>query len=141
MLLALACPERPEKVPVVLLVEDHRDTRAMYSEFLRGTFEVLEASDGEQALTLLRTRVPDLIVTDLSLPGMDGFQLIVRVRQEPSLRDLPVISLSGFGGHVYDERARLAGCDRTLQKPCLPDALAQAVTDLLRERSTRSRRR
>ena len=70
---------------------------------------------------------------------MDGFQLIQRIRQEPSLRDLPVISLSGFGGHGHDERARQAGCDRIRQKPCLPDALAQAVTDLLRERGARSR--
>lgn len=140
MLLALAFPERPDKIPVVLLVEDHRDTRAMYSEFLRGAFEVLEAADGEQALAVLRTRVPDLVVTDLSLPVLDGFQLILRIRQEPSLRDLPVISLSGFGGHAHDERARQAGCDRILQKPCLPDALAEAVSDLLRERTGRSRR-
>lgn len=126
-------------MPVILLVEDHRDTRAMYCEFLRGAFEVVEAADGEQALASLRTCVPDLVVTDLSLPIMDGFQLIQRIRQEPSLRDLPVISLSGFGGHGHDERARQAGCDRILQKPCLPDALAQAVTDLLRERGARSR--
>lgn len=139
MLLALAFPPRPEQVPVVLLVEDHGDTRVMYAEFLRTGFEILEAGDGHQALAQMQARVPDLVVTDLSLPGLDGFELITAMRKDERLRDVPVICLSGYGGHAHEQRAREAGCDRLLQKPCLPDLLAQTMTDVLRERSERGR--
>lgn len=113
----------------VLLVEDHVDTRQMYAEFLGIEFEVLAAADGVQALSMMRAHAPDLIVTDLSLPGMDGFELIARVRNDPSLRSIPIICLSGYGGTEHEERARAAGCDRILQKPCMPDELAAIVSD------------
>jgi two-component system cell cycle response regulator DivK len=113
----------------VLLVEDHVDTRQMYAEFLGIEFEVLTAADGVQALSMMRTHAPDLMVTDLSLPGMDGFELIARVRDDPSLRSIPIICLSGYGGTEHEERARAAGCDRILQKPCMPDELAAIVSD------------
>jgi CheY-like chemotaxis protein len=113
----------------VLLVEDHVDTRQMYAEFLGIEFEVLTAADGVQALSMMRTHAPDLMVTDLSLPGMNGFELIARVRDDPSLRSIPIICLSGYGGTEHEERARAAGCDRILQKPCMPDELAAIVSD------------
>ncbi len=113
----------------VLLVEDHADTRQMYAEFLGIEFEVLTAADGEGALSMMRAGVPDLIVTDLSLPGMDGFELIARIRSDASLRSIPIICLSGYGGHEHEQRARAAGCDRILQKPCMPDELAGIVSD------------
>jgi CheY-like chemotaxis protein len=119
---------------LILLVEDHADTRAMYAEFLRPAFEVGEVGDAEHALTLMETRVPDLVITDLSLPGLDGFELIRRMRQDEALRNVPVICLSGFGGSAHEERAREAGCDRILQKPCLPDQLAREAGELLEER-------
>jgi CheY-like chemotaxis protein len=125
-------------MPLILLVEDHRDTRAMYAEFLGATFEIEEAADAERALALMQSRVPDLVITDLSLPGLDGFELIGRMRTDPALRQVPVICLSGFGGHAHEQRAREAGCDRILQKPCLPDALADEASQLLRARSERS---
>jgi CheY-like chemotaxis protein len=122
-------------MPLILLVEDHADTRVMYAEFLRPTFDVAEAADAERALALMQTRVPDLVITDLSLPGLDGFELIGRMRSQPALQHVPVICLSGFGGHAHEQRAREAGCDRILQKPFLPDALADEATELLRERT------
>jgi CheY-like chemotaxis protein len=121
-------------MPVVLLVEDHADTRLMYAEFLGEQFEVLEAGDGEEALAVLGARIPDLVITDLSLPGVDGFELMSRMRQDARLASIPVICLSGYGGHSHERRAREAGCDRLIQKPCLPDALAEAAADLLRTR-------
>jgi two-component system, cell cycle response regulator DivK len=113
----------------VLLVEDHADTRQMYAEFLGTEFEVLTAADGVEALKMMSAHAPDLLVTDLSLPGMDGFELVERVRSEPSLRSIPIICLSGYGGTEHEERARAAGCDRILQKPCMPDELAAIVSD------------
>jgi CheY-like chemotaxis protein len=118
---------------LVLLVEDHADTRQIYAEFLGETFEVLQAADGEQALDVVQHRVPALVITDLTLPGIDGFELIRRLRDSPSTRQIPAICLSGHGGRAHEARARAVGCDRILEKPCLPKALAEAAHALLRE--------
>ena len=130
---ALAFPPRPGRIPVLLLVEDHRDTRQMYVAYLSSSFDVMEAADAEQALQLVQQRRPDLIITDLSLPGIDGFEFIIRIRNDAAIAHVPVISLSGYGGEAHEQRARQAGCDRILQKPCLPDALGQAALELLRK--------
>lgn len=121
----------------VLLVEDHLDTRQMYAEFLGIDFDVMTAADGEDALSMMRLHPPDVLVTDLSLPRMDGFELIARVRADPALRAIPVICLSGYGGHEYEERALAAGCDRILQKPCMPDALAEVVSETIQDAANR----
>jgi CheY-like chemotaxis protein len=121
----------------VLLVEDHLDTRQMYAEFLGIDFDVMTASDGEDALSMMRLHPPDVLVTDLSLPRMDGFELIARVRADPVLRAIPVICLSGYGGHEHEERALAAGCDRILQKPCMPDALAEVVFETIQDVANR----
>jgi CheY-like chemotaxis protein len=137
LLFALATP-LSSKGPLVLLVEDHTDTRQMYAEFLRATFDIVEAADGRQALELARARPPAVVVTDLSLPGMDGFELIAHIRVDPAMRRVPVVCLSGFGGESHEERARAAGCDRILQKPCLPDRLADAIGEVLTGNARRS---
>jgi DNA-binding response OmpR family regulator len=121
-------------VPLVLLVEDHSDTRLMYAEFLSDDFQVIQAANGEEALAAMRARPPDLVITDLSLPGVDGFELMRRMRREAALATVPVICLSGYG-HTHERRAREAGCDRLLHKPCLPDALLAAAIDVLRQRN------
>jgi CheY-like chemotaxis protein len=111
----------------VLLVEDHVDSRQMYAEFLRLQFNVVEADDGVRALQLMQKNRPDIVVTDLALPRMDGFELMQRIRADERLRDVPIIALSGFSGVEYEVRAREAGSNLVLQKPCLPDELARAV--------------
>lgn len=130
--MSAAPAEHADARPVVLLVEDHVDTRQMYATFLEGAFQVIEAGDGHEAIAIMKTRRPDLLITDLSLPRVDGFELIAIARRDPRLRDVPVICLSGYGGHAHEARAREAGCDRVLQKPCMPDALADAATALLK---------
>jgi CheY-like chemotaxis protein len=128
----------PGRRPLVLLVEDHDDTRQMYAEYLAETLTVAQAADGRVALDMLHRQPPDLLITDLSLPGLDGFELIARVRHDTMLSGLPIICLSGYGGHAHDERAREAGCNRILQKPCMPDALAAAAHALLNDEPGRS---
>lgn len=122
----------PHPQPLLLIVEDHVDTRQMYAEFFHDQFDVLQAGDGAQALDVMRGRRPDIVITDLSLPGFDGFELAARMRRDPELAGIPIICLSGYGGYAHERRAREAGCDRILQKPCMPEELAQAATDLLR---------
>jgi CheY-like chemotaxis protein len=121
----------------VLLVEDHADTRQMYAEFLGVSFEVMTAADGEDALRMMAGHAPDVIVTDLSLPGMDGFELISRIRSDSALQSVPIICLSGYGGHEHEQRARAAGCDRILQKPCMPDELAAIVSEQIANAANR----
>lgn len=122
----------------VLLVEDHEDTRQMYAEFLGMSFDVLSAPDGEKGLALMREQRVDIVITDLSLPGMDGFELVAAIRSDPALRAVPIVCLSGYGGLAHEQRARAAGCDRILQKPCMPDALAEVAAELIREAAERS---
>jgi CheY-like chemotaxis protein len=125
---------QPSSPATVLLVEDHVDSRLMYAEFLRMHFTVLEAGDGRSALDQIRHTRPDVIVTDLALPGMDGFELVTRIRADPGLAGVTVIALSGYTTAEHEARAREAGCDLILQKPCLPDDLARAVVEASRSR-------
>ncbi len=130
---ALSVAPHRKGPPLVLLVEDHPDTRQMYAQFLSTRFEIAEASDAERALSMIQGRAPQLVITDLSLPGMNGFEMIERLKGDPKTRHIPVICLSGFGGHAHEERARELGCKLVLQKPCLPDELADAAASVIRE--------
>ena len=106
----------------------------MYAEFLSSEFEVVQAGDGEEALRVMQTRVPDLVITDLTLPVVNGFELVTRMRADPTLAAVPVICLSGYGGSAQEDRAREVGCDRLIEKPCLPDTLSDAALEVLRAR-------
>ena len=119
------------EVPLILLVDDHQDTCQMYAEFLGLGFQVMTAPNAEQAFEVVQAQLPDLLITDLSLPGIDGFELIMQVRQNPASRSIPIICLSGHGGDAYEERARAAGSDRVLVKPCMPDKLAEVAAEVL----------
>lgn len=117
--------------PLLLVVEDHADTRQMYAEFLGLSFDVLQAANGEEALEAMGERVPSLVITDISLPGIDGFALVRTMRGNPATAKVPVICLSGYTGRSYEQKALAAGCDRLLEKPCMPDTLFSAAQDLL----------
>lgn len=136
--MAFAFPPEPRSRTRVLIVEDDEDTRAMYAEFLGASFDVLQAADGKEALALAAEHRPDVIVTDMTLPGMDGFELVRRFRGLDVTSTTPVVSLSGHSGRAHEEKARKAGCDRIVQKPCLPDVLADTLLQLLAETRKRS---
>jgi CheY-like chemotaxis protein len=119
--------------PLLLLVEDYAETRQMYAEYLGETFDVMQAADGQEALDLVAASIPALIITDLTLPGIDGFELIRQLRGNVSTQAIPVICLSGHGGRAHEERAREVGCTRVLEKPCLPETLAKTARDLVRQ--------
>ena len=121
----------------VLLVEDDRDGRRMYAEWLRSAgFRVEEAHNGLQALERAFDLRPDIIVADLNIPGIDGFELTRRLKQDPRTRDLPVLAVTGYAAFAAEpERAWRAGCDGVLPKPCSLDELESSIRDLLRESS------
>ncbi len=130
-LAALSVKPSRKETPLVLLVEDHSDTRQMYAQFLSTRFEIAEAPDAERALAMIKGRPPRLVITDLSLPGMTGFEMVERMKGDPDTRHIPVICLSGFGGHAHEDRATELGVELVLQKPCLPDALAEAAATVI----------
>jgi two-component system cell cycle response regulator DivK len=103
---------------VVLLVEDNDLNRDMLGRRLRRAgYEVLEATQGAQALASARERRPDLILMDLSLPVMDGWEATRRLKQDPSTADIPVLSLSAHAMAAERQRAMDAGCDDYDTKP------------------------
>jgi CheY-like chemotaxis protein len=120
-------PER--EAPLVLLVEDDTDTREMYSEYLSYSgLRVAEAPTGFRALQRAREQKPDVVVTDIWMPGMDGLELSRRLRAEGPTRDVPIIAVSG---NPTAAGAHEAGCDMMLEKPCTPDRLLHAIEDML----------
>ena len=126
-----------ESTPIVLLVEDDRDGRRMYADWLTNAgFRVDQAHNGLQALERAFDSRPHVVVTDLNIPGIDGFELTRRLRQDSRTRDVPVIAVTGYAAFASDPgRARRAGCDAVLPKPCSPEDLETAIRDLIRERS------
>ena len=118
--------------PRILLVEDHADTRLMYGEFLGPDYDVMAVGDGVAALEALEGQVPQIIVTDLALPRLDGFELIARVRGDARFASIPIIALSGYTGVEHDQRMTRVHPITVLQKPCLPETLVQEVEKNLR---------
>jgi two-component system, cell cycle response regulator DivK len=124
-------------VPIVLLVEDDLDGRRMYADWLSDAgFRVDQAHNGFQALERAFDSRPDVVVTDLNIPGIDGFELTRRLKQDARTRDVPVLAVTGYAAFASNpERARRAGCDAVLAKPCSPEDLEAAIRGLIRERS------
>jgi CheY-like chemotaxis protein len=100
----------------------------MYSEFLSHSgLRVAEAPSGRRALESASEQCPDVVVTDIAMPGMDGLELSRRLRSSPPTHDVPIIAVSG----TPSERARDAGVDVVLSKPCAPDHLLHVIEDVL----------
>jgi two-component system, sensor histidine kinase len=120
---------------VVLIAEDDDDNREGYAEYLSYLgYRVEQASDGDRAWTLVQDVRPDVLLLDLALPGTDGWEVARRVRADPHTHNTLIIVLSAcvFPGDV--ERATAAGCDLFLDKPCYPEAVADAIARLLAAR-------
>lgn len=123
--------------PRVLLVDDYPDAREMYSEYLDFSgFEVIEAANGMEALQRATDRAPDIILMDLSLPVMDGWEATRRLKSDVRTAHIPVVALTGHALAGMSEGAKLAGCDAFVTKPCLPEDLVKEIHRVL----ARSRR-
>lgn len=117
-----------ERGPLVLLVDDYADAREMYAEFLEiSGYRVIQAADGEEALAKVAESPPDVVLMDLSLPGVDGREATRRLKASPATSSIPVVILSG----MPSEYARSTGADAVLTKPCAPDALVAEIQRLL----------
>lgn len=137
----LAPGESPQD-PLVLIVEDDPSTRRMYREYLNHSgFRTIDAHNGHQALAKARELHPDAVVTDLAVPGMDGFEFCRALQQTAALREVPVLAVTGHSEYLDDPvRFRRAGIARVLTKPCDPVVMAQELRRLLEPCSGAARR-
>lgn len=113
---------------LVLLVEDFDDAREMYRDYLEFSgFRVETAGDGREAIEKARACNPDLVLMDLSLPGIDGWEATRILKGDPATRHLPIIALSAHAMAPEGRRASEAGCDGFIAKPCLPHELVAEI--------------
>ena len=118
--------------PLILVVDDYQDAREMYAEYLQFSgFRVAEAKTGNEAIEKAFELRPDLILMDLSLPGMDGWEATRQLKADERTRRIPVVALTGHALAGASEGARKAGCDSFVTKPCLPDDLVVEVRRML----------
>ena len=118
--------------PLVLIVDDYDDNREMYAAYLEFSgMRVAQAVNGREALSKTFELMPDLIVMDLSLPGIDGWQATRTIKQDPKTRDILVLALTGHALEGAAQGAKDAGCDDFLTKPCLPEDLFREIQRML----------
>jgi CheY-like chemotaxis protein len=112
----------------VLLVEDNEDNRIIYATALRfAGYDVLEAITGTQGIELARTQLPDLILMDISIPEIDGWQATAILKADPSTKHIPVIAVTAHALPGDRQRSVDAGCDGYLAKPITPGVLLTEV--------------
>ena len=102
----------------ILVVEDQEDNRQILRDLLGSAgFRVIEANDGAQALSVARSQRPDLILMDIQLPLVDGYEATRNIKREPELKHIPVIAVTSYALSGDEQRAREAGCDAYVAKP------------------------
>jgi two-component system, cell cycle response regulator DivK len=116
----------------ILVVEDQEDNRRILRDMLTSTnYEVVEAEDGVQALAAVAKHRPDLILMDIQLPVMDGYEATRRLKANPSLSSIPIIAVTSYALSGDEEKARAAGCDDFVPKPYSPRQLLAKIRQYL----------
>lgn len=121
--------------PLVLIVEDDLSTRVLYRDYLTHVgFRIVDAHNGHQALAKARELLPNAVLTDLAVPGMDGFEFCRALQQSDTTRAIPILAVTGHAEYLEQpDRFRQAGILHVLTKPCAPDVIAAELRRLLRE--------
>ena len=128
--------------PVIIVADDDRDTRELYRAcFDLSGYRTAEAATGGQALIMTRRLLPDVLLTDLVLPDIDGFSVARALKEDPATADVRVILLTGYASQGLERRAADAGIDRALLKPCLPQTMLREVRRALRSKHSTADRR
>ena len=120
----------------ILVVEDQEDLRDVLRTLLVGSgYEMLEAADGQAGVAKAQSDRPDLILMDIQLPVLDGYEATRRIKTDPSLKATPVIAVSSFAMKGDEEKARAAGCDHYVTKPYSPLQLLRIIRGFLPEQA------
>jgi two-component system, cell cycle response regulator DivK len=121
----------------ILVIDDNPVNLRLAAEVLRSEgHRVLRAEDAEEALALLDLQLPDLVLTDIALPGIDGLELTRRIRADPRLRNLPVVALTASAMKGDEKRVLAAGCDAYISKPLDTRQLNLRISAILADRKS-----
>jgi len=128
----MSTPGKVREQPLVLVVEDYQDAREMYAAYLQFSgFDVAEAGNGIEAIEKTVALLPDIVLMDLALPRMDGWEATRRLKNDERTRHIPIVALTGHALAGASDGAKKAGCDSFVTKPCLPDDLVVEVRRML----------
>ena len=118
----------PREKPLILLVDDYVDTLELTAEFLQFKgYDVVTAQDGGAAIIAAQTRQPDVVLLDLSLPVVDGLEVMRRLRKDPATSGLRLVAFTAHAIESKAEEARAAGCDGFITKPVAPDEMVKEI--------------
>ena len=116
----------------ILVIEDQDDNRRILRDLLTSAgFTVIEANTGPEGVARAASAQPDLILMDIQLPGLDGYEATQRIKAQPALRAIPIIAVTSYALSGDDVKAFAAGCDGYITKPFSPRALLATVRDFL----------
>ncbi len=128
--------KKKTRKPIVLLVDDYPDAREMYAEYLEFSgFDIVQAGNGVEAIERALDSHPDVILMDLSLPVMDGWEATRRLKADDRTKEIPVLAVTGHALTGVSNDAKNAGCDGFITKPCLPEDLVAEIRKVLGMRS------
>ena len=116
----------------ILMVEDTEDNRQILRDLFAATgYELLEAVDGAEGVAMARLHRPDLILMDIQLPVIDGYEATRRIKADPALSHIPIIAVTSYALSGDEARTRAAGCDGYIAKPFSPRTLLAKVQSFL----------
>lgn len=126
---------------VVLVVEDHPGSRMLLVDLLTiQGYQVYEASNGLEGLEQARAHKPNLILTDMGMPRMSGWEMVPELKADPELKDIPVVAITAFAMTGDREKALAAGCDGYISKPIETRMIGKQVAQFLAEAAQRLER-
>ncbi len=116
----------------ILLIEDQEDNRQIVRCLLEGEdYELVEAVTGEDGVAMVETEKPDLILMDIQLPGIDGYEASRRIKANPAFAHISIIAVTSYALSGDETKARAAGCDEYVTKPSSPLALLEKIREYL----------
>ncbi len=116
----------------ILVVEDQEDNRQIIRDMLSATdYQITEAENGEEALAAVAKQRPDLILMDIQMPILDGYEATRRIKADPGLRSIPIIAITSYALSGDEQKARAAGCDDYVPKPYSPRQLLAKIRQYL----------
>jgi two-component system cell cycle response regulator DivK len=117
----------------ILVIEDTEDNRRIFRDLLtHAGFELIEAVDGQEGVAMAIEQRPDLILMDIQLPIIDGYEATRRIKADPALQHIPIIAVTSYALSGDEAKARAAGCDGYIAKPFSPRQILATVRDFLR---------
>ena len=116
----------------ILVVEDQEDNRTIVRDLLSSVgYEVIEATTGDEGVSMAKTETPDLILMDIQLPGIDGYEAARRIKAEPSNQHIPIIAVTSYALSGDENKAIEAGCDAYFAKPFSPRKLLDKIREFV----------